>query len=148
MPDLHIQREVLINAPVEVVWRTVTEPDQITQWFADQAELEAEPGARGYLGFGDQGGPIVVEAVDEPTRFSFRWNAPAGEEATAENSLVVEFTLEPVAAEQTRLTVVERGLELLAWPEAEKVRYAEEHRNGWPKFTDRLAGLFATRESG
>jgi uncharacterized protein YndB with AHSA1/START domain len=34
MPGLVIEREVVIEAPVEVVWRTVTEPDQLSQWFA------------------------------------------------------------------------------------------------------------------
>lgn len=62
-------------------------------WFADRVELEIEPGARGYLGVGAQGGPVVVETVDPPTRFSFRWNHPAGEEPAAENSLLVEFIL-------------------------------------------------------
>jgi len=28
-----IEREVLIEAPAEVVWRTITEPDQMSQWF-------------------------------------------------------------------------------------------------------------------
>ena len=74
MPGLVIEREVLIEAPVEVVWRTITEPDQISQWFADRVELVAEPGAHGFMQFGDQGGPVVVEIVDPPTRFSFRWN--------------------------------------------------------------------------
>jgi hypothetical protein len=31
MPGLVIDREVLIEAPAEVVWRTITEPDQISQ---------------------------------------------------------------------------------------------------------------------
>ena len=101
MADFTIEREVVIEAPVEVVWRTITEPDQISQWFADREEPEAKPGARGYLGFGDQGGPIVVEAVDPPTRFSFRWNHPAGEEPVAGNSMLVEFTLEPDGSERT-----------------------------------------------
>jgi uncharacterized protein YndB with AHSA1/START domain len=26
-------------APAEVVWRTITEPDQMSQWFADRVEL-------------------------------------------------------------------------------------------------------------
>ena len=93
MAELRIEREIMIDAPVEVVWRTITEPDQISQWFADRVELEAKPRAHGYLGFGDQGGPVVVEAVDPPTRFAFRWNHPADEEPVAANSLLVEFTL-------------------------------------------------------
>jgi uncharacterized protein YndB with AHSA1/START domain len=56
MPGLIIEREVLIEAPVDVVWRTITEPGQISQWFADRVELVAEPGAHGYMQFGDQGG--------------------------------------------------------------------------------------------
>ena len=30
--SLQIEREVVIDAPVDVVWRTVTEPQQISQW--------------------------------------------------------------------------------------------------------------------
>ena len=122
--DLVIQREVLIDAPVQVVWRTITEPDQISQWFADRVDLVIEPGAHGYMGFGDQGGPVVVQTVDPPTRFSFRWNFPNGEEPVVGNSILVEFTLTPEGNERTLLRVVESGHELLAWPDEEKERYA------------------------
>ena len=145
--EYRIEREIVIDAPVEVVWRTVTEPDQITQWFADKVELEVTPGAHGYMGFGDQGGPVVVEAVEPPNRFSFRWNHPAGEEPEAGNSLLVEFTLAGEGA-QTRLRVVESGLDLLAWPAAEKQRYGDEHNEGWGKFLDRLATLVAEHPEG
>ena len=63
MPGLIIEREVLIEAPVDVVWRTITEPGQISQWFADRVDLVIEPGAHGYMQFGDQGEPVVVEVV-------------------------------------------------------------------------------------
>jgi uncharacterized protein YndB with AHSA1/START domain len=144
---MKIEREIVIEAPVDVVWRTITEPDQICQWFADKVDLKIEPGAHGYMGFGDQGGPVVVEAVEPATRFSFRWNYPTGEEPMAGNSLLVEFTLERVG-ERTRLRVVEDGLDLLAWGADEKDRYAEEHNEGWGTFLDRLAGLLAKRPRG
>ena len=137
-----IEREIVIDAPIEVVWRTITEPDQITQWFADRVELELKPGAHGYIGFGDQGGPVVVEVVEPPTRFSFRWNHPAGDEPVDGNSLLVEFALAR-DGEQSQLRVIESGLDLLAWPDAEKERYAEEHNGGWGQFLDRLARLGA-----
>src|ERR1700728_3088721 len=108
MEGLTIEREVLIEAPVEVVWRMITEPDQITQWFADRVELVAEPGAHGYMGFGDQGGPVVVETVDPPKHFSFRWNHTPGEEPVAGNSMLVEFTLTPEGDERNRLRAVGR----------------------------------------
>jgi uncharacterized protein YndB with AHSA1/START domain len=145
MPGLVIEREILIEAPVAVVWRTVTEPGQMSQWFADRVDLAVEPGARGYLGFGDQGGPVVVEVVDPPTRFSFRWNYPPGEEPVAGNSMLVEFTLTPEGGERTRLRVTETGHELRDWPEPEKQRYAGEHSGGWGEYLERLATLLAKR---
>ena len=148
MADLVIEREVLIEAPIQVVWHTITEPDQISQWFADRVELVAEPGARGYLGFGEKGGPVVVETVDPPTHFSFRWNHPQEEEPVDSNSILVDFTLTPEGDERTRLRVAESGLELLSWPEPEKQRYADEHRGGWPGYLDRLASMVAARQSG
>jgi uncharacterized protein YndB with AHSA1/START domain len=143
MPGLMIDRDVLIEAPVDVVWRTITEPAQMSQWFADRVDLVVEPGARGYLEFGDQGGPVVVETVDPPTRFSFRWNHPRDEEPVVGNSMLVEFTLTREAAERTRLRVIETGHELRTWPDAEKQRYADEHLEGWGEFLDRLATLVA-----
>ena len=142
--EYQIEREIMIDAPVEVVWRTITEPDQITQWFADKVELEIKPGARGYLGFGEQGGPVVVETVDPPRCFSFRWNHPTGEVPGAGNSLLVEFTLVG-EGEHTRLRVVESGVNLLPWPDVDKHRYADEHNGGWGDFLERLATLLATR---
>jgi uncharacterized protein YndB with AHSA1/START domain len=142
--EYQIEREIVIDAPVEVVWRTVTEPDQISLWFADKVELEVKPGARGYMGFGDQGGAVVVEIVDPPNRFSFRWNHPAGEEPVEGNSLLVEFSLAG-EGDRTRLRVVESGLDPLPWPDADKQRYAEEHNGGWAEFLDRLARLFTVR---
>src|ERR1700733_15105521 len=95
MSGLVIDREVLIEAPAEVVWRTITEPDQISKWFADRIDLVVESGAKGYMHFGDGGGAVDVEIVDPFTRFTFRWNHPVEEEAVAGNSMLVEFTLTP-----------------------------------------------------
>jgi uncharacterized protein YndB with AHSA1/START domain len=141
MAGLTIEREMLIEAPAEVVWRTITEPDQISLWFADRVDLVVEPGAHGYMGFGDQGGPVVVETVDPPNRFSFRWNHPHDEEPAVGNSMLVEFTLFPAGEEHTRLVVTESGHELRDWHEAEKQRYADEHQEGWGEFLGRLSGV-------
>jgi uncharacterized protein YndB with AHSA1/START domain len=145
MSGLVIDREVLIEAPAEVVWRTITEPDQITRWFADRVDLVVEPGAHGYMGFGEQGGPVVVEVVDPPNRFSFRWNNAGGGEPVAGSSMLVEFTLTPEGHERTRLRVVESGHDSLDWPDAEKERYADDHQGGWGTFLDRLATLLGKR---
>jgi uncharacterized protein YndB with AHSA1/START domain len=144
MADISIERDVEIDAPVDVVWRTVTEPDQIKQWFAPQVELELAPGGHGHMRFDDEhGGPIVVETVDPPVRFSFRWNHPEGTQPVPGNSVLVEFTLTARGPERTHLKVVESGHELLAWSNGEKERYAKEHNGGWANFLGRLAALHA-----
>lgn len=148
MAEYHIEREVVIDAPMEVVWRTITEPEQISQWFAERVvELELRPGGRGLLVLEGQNDPIVVQEVEPPTRFSFRWNHPAGEEPVRGNSMLVEFTL-AADGERTRLRVVETGHELFAWSDSEKQAYVEEHREGWATFTDRLVALLARRPMG
>jgi uncharacterized protein YndB with AHSA1/START domain len=106
-------------------------------------DLVVEPGAHGYMGFGDQGGPVVVETVDPPTRFSFRWNHPREEEPVVGNSMLVEFTLSSEGDERTRLVVAESGHEGRDWPDEEKQRYADEHREGWGVFLDRLTKVLA-----
>jgi len=147
MADFQIEREVVIEAPVEVVWRTITEPAQIGQWFAECTQLDLAPGGRGMLIMEGADDPFVVEAVEPPTRFSFRWNHPAGQKPAAGNSMLVEFTL-VAEGERTRLRVVESGHELRGWPESETTRYAEEHRGGWGTFLGRLATLLAARPRG
>jgi uncharacterized protein YndB with AHSA1/START domain len=144
--DNSIEREVMIEAPIEVVWRTITEPEQISRWFTDDVQLDARPGGRGVLVFvnddATQTVELFVEAVEPPTRFAFRWAHPNGERPVAGNSMLVEFILASEGDEQTRLRVVETGLELLSWTDADKAAYAEDHRGGWRRGTDRLAQLF------
>jgi uncharacterized protein YndB with AHSA1/START domain len=149
MTDFGIEREVEIEAPMDVVWRTITKPDQISRWFADRVDLELKPGGRGYLAFGqDKGTAIVVQTVDEPNRFSFWWNRPQDDDPTPENSVLVEFTLSPIGPERTHLRVVETGVEGLTWSDGDKESYTEDHKGGWVQCFTRLAGLFATAGQG
>ena len=144
MSDFRIERDVVIEAPPDVVWKTITEPDQITRWFADRVELDLKAGAQGYLGFGkDVGTAILVEAVEEPSRFAFRWNRTQDDDPTLDNSVLVEFTLASQGPERTQLRVVETGVESLAWPDDEKHSYVEDHRGGWTMCFTRLSALFA-----
>ena len=151
MTDLTIEREILIEAPADVVWRTITEPDQITQWFADRVELDTRPGGEGSFLFDRHASgqpfaaPLVVETVDRPHRFSFWWSSPQGVAPTRANAVLVEFTLLAEGDERTRLRVVETGLDEVAWSDDEKARYADDHRHGWEYHVGRLGALFAAR---
>ncbi len=83
----------------------------------------------------------MVETVEEPSRFAFRWSHPAGAKPAAGNSCLVEFILSSEGSGRTRLRVVESGLEALEWPQEQKIQYAAEHNEGWATFTGRLANL-------
>jgi len=142
-----IERDIEIEAPVDVVWRTITEPEQIRTWFSDVVELEARPGALGTLTFrAGTNDPLVVDitvvAAERPHRFSFRWLYPTGEHATADNSTLVTFTLTADGDARTRLRVVETGLDQLDWPDDDKQKYVDEHRRGWQERGDKLRDLF------
>ena len=149
--DLTIEREVLIDAPAEVVWRTITEPDQIAQWFADKVQLDLQSSGAGSLVFEDKAtaqkttAALVVATVAPPRQFSFRWGHPDGEVPVAGNSVLVEFTLSAESSDRTRLRVVETGLEVVSWPEDEKARYVEDHRHGWALHLGRLEDLFVAK---
>jgi uncharacterized protein YndB with AHSA1/START domain len=134
-----IEKELVIEAPLEVVWRIVTDPEQIRQWFADEAEVELRVGGNGRLRFksGDSY-QLQVEALEPPRRFAFRWVQPEGSPARADNSMLVEFTLEP-AAGGTRLRVVESGFDTIDWSDAKKAKYAEDHSRGWDVLLGRLS---------
>jgi uncharacterized protein YndB with AHSA1/START domain len=142
-----IQRDIEIEAPVDVVWRTITEPELIRTWFSDAADVDARPGAVGSLTFrADTDTPhvvgITVVEADRPHRFSYRWVYPPGDDATETNSTLVTFTLVSDGDERTRLRVVESGLDRIDMTDDEKQRFLEEHRHGWEVQGNRLRDLF------
>lgn len=148
MAEYKIEHEVEIDAPIEVVWRTITSPEQIARWFANCAPFQVAPGATSILTFvNDEGdvvhtAPLVVEAVDEPSHFSFRWCHPDGSVPVAGNSTLVEFNLERVGSDRTGLRLIESGLDQMPMSDEERVSFADDHNNGWSSMSKRLAGLF------
>lgn len=138
-----IERDILIEAPVDTVWKVVTEPEQIVKWFSDDAELDLRPGGRGSLTFGTKATnervtvPLQVVAAEPPHRFAYRWDHPLGVEPREGNSLLVEFTLTDEGG-NTRLRVTESGFATLERAEEEKTAYYEAHTKGWDVHTMNL----------
>lgn len=133
MVPQRIEREILIEAPAELVWQVVTEPEHISGWFSDSAELDLRPGGAMVLRWRDHGAAHGrVERVEPPRYFSFRWVVPMEREheVSDDNSTLVEFTLKP-EGDGTRLTVVESGFADLAGPDDESKRHYDDHERGW-----------------
>ncbi len=152
-----VEREILIEASPQVVWGVITEPDQISRWFADEAEVEAIAGAEGRLTWkpGGRAGadretdmviPIRVVDAEPFRRFSFRWNNPEGAPPQENNSALVEFTLIE-EAEGTRLRVVESGIDLVT-DEDSLAGYRSSHEEGWGRHLGELRDYLAARPAG
>jgi uncharacterized protein YndB with AHSA1/START domain len=127
-----IEREVLVAAPRERVWEIITQAEHVGTWFGDSAEIDLRPGGAIVLRW-DKYGTMhgTIETVDEPHRFSYRWNPGViDEKPTAEASTLVEFTLTP-EGEQTRVRVVEPGFSRLRRNESERAEQFQDNTDGW-----------------
>lgn len=133
-----IEREILIDAPLDVVWAVITQPDHVSGWFSDVAEIELRAGGKLTLTWEvDDTEQGRVVKVDPPRFFSFRWIRGSGTELRRGNSTLVEFSLS-AEGEGTRLRVVETGFSDLDLPEDDQAKDAEEHREGWERELDEL----------
>ncbi len=154
-----IEREILIEAPAEVVWGVITQPEQISRWFSDEAAVEQRAGTDGTLTWkpGGRGGAVgsgsglvvairVVE-VERPRRFSFRWGHPEGTGPDEHNSALVEFVL-TAEAHGTRLRVIESGIEGVKHDEDSRARYREEHEQGWERHLREMLDYVASNALG
>jgi len=117
-----IERTMTLDVPRDDVWAAITQPDQISKWFGTDTELELRPGAKGVFRWDKTEVQFVVEEVDPPTRFSYRWEP--SEVQTGGPTTLVEFTLEETSG-GTLLTLVETGFAAL--PEQSRL----ENEKGW-----------------
>jgi len=131
-----IEREILIDAPLDVVWPIVTEAEHVGGWFSDSAEIDLRAGGEMALTWEDYGTVHGrTERVEPPHFFSFRWlrvsrDQPTEAELREGGSTLVEFSLS-AEGEGTRLRVVESGFPQLPGSEEEKAKDFESHREGW-----------------
>jgi uncharacterized protein YndB with AHSA1/START domain len=111
-----IRRSLDLPVTRERLWEALTRSDRLATWFgADVVELELRPGGR--IVFAGWDGSIrrgLVQAIDPPRHFSFRWlpiaQAPDGGSVPIPRS-TVEFVLDETD-DGTRLTVTESTIPL------------------------------------
>jgi uncharacterized protein YndB with AHSA1/START domain len=118
--DECVRREIVFPEPREDVWRALTDPERLEEWFASEVELEVRPGGAGTFRWGD--GSVrhaTVEEVDPERRLGFRWRDAEGEEPET----LVELTLED-DADGTRLVVTETPAVSAEWSTALSLRAA------------------------
>jgi len=129
-----IQKTVIIRASRSKVWKALTDPGQLGEWFGAKLTGNFVPGQRtrgpitipnyAHLSF-----EVVVEEMEPERLFSWRWQ-PGGDpdKDPAEPTTLVVFELEEVP-EGTRLTVTESGFDRL--PTARRDKSYRENDAGW-----------------
>jgi len=124
-----IRREIELRAPIEQVWKAITSADELAQWFGDIAAIDLRPGGHAKFGWSEFNGitHAVIDVVEEPTRFAFRWDVMK-DTSVEELSTTVEFRLEATDG-GTRLTMVESGFASL--PDDQYEDRFKENTSGW-----------------
>jgi uncharacterized protein YndB with AHSA1/START domain len=140
MVEDSIEREIVIEAPIEVVWKIITEPEHVARWFSDEAEIDLRPGGEALVTWHHEAGPfrIKIERVERPHTFAYRWVRRTSVPPAEGNSTLVEFSLWAEGEHKTRLRVIESGFAGLAWTEDEKATYQAENVRGWALELDEL----------
>jgi uncharacterized protein YndB with AHSA1/START domain len=150
MVEDRIEREVVIRASALRVWAALTEPAHLAEWFGDGgAEVEAlRPGGRITFVWKEHGtARAVIEAVDPPRVFSYRWALRPDVDPRPGNSTLVEFTLRE-EGDVTRLRVVESGFRELEWSEEERARDVKANVSGWAAELGELVEYVERRAAG
>ena len=136
-----IEREIHIEASPEVVYRVVSQPEHLREWWPEEAELVAVPGGTGSITFvrpeATKAEALTVVEADPPRRFSFRWVADEGESAKPGSSLLVTFDLE-ASGGGTLLRFSETGFREKGWEAAVLEEAYRDHASGWDHFLPRL----------
>jgi uncharacterized protein YndB with AHSA1/START domain len=146
-----IEKQILLRAPVERVWRAVSDAAEFGSWFGMELDGPFVPGARitgrstpttvdpvvAEMQEGHRGAPVtlVVEKMEPMCEFAYRWHPFAldpGVDYSKEPMTLVTFTLEP-AEGGTLVTIVESGFDDI--PLARRADAFEANDGGWAAMT-------------
>jgi uncharacterized protein YndB with AHSA1/START domain len=116
-----IEKRIELKAPVEVVWRALTDPEAFGEWFRVKLEGPFVPGqaTRGKIlhpGYEHLVMEVVTQRMEEEELFSFTWHPYAIDakvDYSNEPPTLVEFILKPTPHGDTLLIVSESGFDQL-----------------------------------
>lgn len=162
MSSDRIEKEVLLRAPLERVWRAISDADQFGQWFGvrfdgpfvagatvtgvitptevdDEVAKMQEP----HAGKSDA---WQIVAVEPQRRLAFRWHPFAVESGTdyaQEPTTLVEFTLAETN-DGVLLRIVESGFDAI--PVERRASAFKANSEGWAKQTELVRKYLALSE--
>lgn len=139
-----IEKVIDLNAPIDRVWRAITDHEEFGQWFRVALHGpfvvgEISRGRVTYPGYEHMEWYATVQAMEPQRLFSFTWcpyTPEEGEETPTEPTTLVEFRFEP-HGDGTRLTVTESGFSAL--PQDARLEKAwRMNSQGWEAQADNI----------
>ncbi|MFE4522189.1 SRPBCC domain-containing protein [Cytobacillus firmus] len=119
-----IKQTVILNAPIEKVWKKVSTSEGIEAWFMPN-DFKAELGYEFHIQSPFGPSPCKVTELDEPNRLSFRWDT---------DGWFVSFILKDLGG-KTEFTLIHGGWkqsdELVEKAQAESAVIRERMSQGW-----------------
>lgn len=163
MSSDRIEKEVLLRAPLDRVWRAISDAEEFGRWFGvrfdgpfvagvsltgvmtpTEVDPEVAASQQSYAGEADT---WLIVAVEAPHRLAFRWHPYAVEpdaDYSVEPTTLVEFTLTE-QADGVLLRIVESGFDAI--PADRRVSAFESNSEGWAAQTDLVRKYLALHES-
>ena len=131
-----IEKTIDVKAPLERVWRALTDHKEFGTWFRVKLDGPFSPGApsRGHMtypGYEHLRWEAKIVKMDAPAYFSFTWHPYAIDpkvDYSAEKPTLVEFRLEAIP-DGTRVTVTESGFD--AVPAHRREEAMRMNDRGW-----------------
>ena len=142
-----IEKKILLRAPLERVWRAISDSTEFGQWFGVKFDAPFVPGTalRGTIvgttvdpevakmqkAFEGKPFQITIEQMVPERLFSFRWHPHAlepGFDYSVEPTTLVAFALEQTA-DGVLLTVSESGFDQI--PLARRAKAFAQNEQGW-----------------
>ena len=126
-----IEKRIEMKAPVERVWRALTDYKELGAWFGLKFTEAFAPGKSltGWNEHMNREQTIVIQKIEQPHRFSLKWH-PYGVDPKmhADAATLIEFTLEKIPT-GTRLHVAESGFDKV--PAQLRAEAFRMHTGGW-----------------
>lgn len=139
---IEIRKSIVIDASPEVIFKAITDPTELTQWFPEQAILESKVGGKMKFSFYKEKSEMdhsrSADASPEGTvkefipnkKLSYTWQHKDVPEFP---ETVVTWELKEIGANKTRVELIHSG-----FTGKEERKSFKEHDQGWTYFLDRL----------
>jgi uncharacterized protein YndB with AHSA1/START domain len=138
---LQIRKSIIVNASLGAVFKAISDPEELTQWFPDQAILKPKVGGKMKFSFYKEKSPehtcatdtvsegIVKELIPNK-KLSYTWRQ---KDVPGFPETVVTWELEEIDVNKTRVKLFHSG-----FTGREESKSFKEHDQGWSYFMSRL----------